>query len=38
MTEMVEFSLPAAKEPCKMFEADDVKGLVNALVNEAKAI
>jgi electron transfer flavoprotein beta subunit len=38
LTETVEFSLPAAKEPCKMFEADDVKGLVDALVNEAKAI
>jgi electron transfer flavoprotein beta subunit len=38
LTETLEFALPAAKEPCKIFEPDDVKGLVNALVNEAKAI
>ena len=37
-TEILGFALPTPKEPCKMFEADDVKGLVNALVNEAKAI
>ena len=38
MTEILGFALPTPKEPSKMFEADDVKGLVNALVNEAKAI
>ena len=38
LTETVEFAHPSPKEPCKLFEQDDVKGLVNALVNEAKAI
>ncbi len=38
LTETIEFVLPALREPCKMFEPDDVKGLVNALVNESKAI
>ena len=38
LTETVEFSLPEAKAPCKIFEPDDVKGLVNALVNEAKVL
>lgn len=38
LTEIVEFSLPTPKAPCKMFEADDVRGLVQALVNEAKAL
>lgn len=37
-TKTIEFAHPTPKEPCKMFEPDDVKGLVNALVNEAKAI
>ncbi|MFC2111947.1 electron transfer flavoprotein subunit beta/FixA family protein [Bacteroidota bacterium] len=38
LTETVEFASPSPKEPCKMFEPEDVKGLVNALVNEAKVI
>ncbi len=38
LTEMLEFALPSAKEPCRMFDDGDVKGLVNALVNEAKVI
>jgi electron transfer flavoprotein beta subunit len=38
LTEILEFNLPAPKEPCRMFEAEDVGGLVNALVNEAKVL
>lgn len=38
LTETVEFSMPATKAPCKIFEPDDVRGLVNALVNEAKVV
>jgi electron transfer flavoprotein beta subunit len=38
LTETVEFSMPAAKEPCKLFEPDDIKGLVDALLNEAKVL
>jgi electron transfer flavoprotein beta subunit len=38
LTETVEFSLPTPKAPCKMFVPDDVKGLLNALVNEARVI
>jgi len=38
LTETIEFALPTPREPCKMFEPGNVKGLVNALVNEAKVI
>ena len=38
LTETIEFSLPAPKEPCKMFEVENVKELVNLLQNEAKVI
>jgi electron transfer flavoprotein beta subunit len=38
LTETVEFALPTPKEPCKIFEPENIKGLVNALVNEAKVI
>jgi electron transfer flavoprotein beta subunit len=38
LTEMVEYSLPTPKAPCKMFDADNVKELVNLLQNEAKVI
>ncbi len=38
LTETREFILPTPKEPCRMFEAEDVRGLVHALVNEAKAL
>ena len=38
LTETVEFTLPTPREPCKMFEPENVKDLVNALMNEAKVI
>jgi len=38
LTETAGFSMPAAKEPCRLFEPDDVKGLVAALLNEAKVL
>ncbi len=38
LTETVEFALPTPKEPCKMFEADNIKELVSLLQNEAKVI
>lgn len=38
LTEMIEFALPTPKEPCRIFEPDQVGDLVSALVNEAKVI
>jgi len=38
LTEGVEFALPQPKGACKTFAADDVKGLVDVLHNEAKLI
>ena len=38
LTETVEFSLPTPKEPCKMFDAENIKELVNLLQNEVKVI
>ncbi len=38
LTETVEFIMPTPKEPCRMFEADDVRGLVQSLQNEAKIL
>ena len=38
LTETIGFDLPAAKEPCRMFDPENVSDLVNALVNEAKVI
>jgi electron transfer flavoprotein beta subunit len=38
LTETVEFNMPPAKEPCKIFEPDQVSELVNLLQNEAKVI
>lgn len=36
--EIVSYELPAEKGDCKMFDADDVEGLVNALKNDAKVL
>jgi len=37
-TEVVEIELPQAKQAVKMFDAEDVQGLVDALRNEANVI
>ena len=37
-TEVVEIELPQAKQAVKMFDAEDVQGLINALKNEANVI
>ena len=37
-TKIVIFEKPAAKSAVKLFSADDIDGLVNALHNEAKVI
>ncbi len=37
-TEIVSYEMPPAKEACKIFDAEDVKGLVDALKNEAKVL
>ena len=38
MTEIISYEMPAAKGACKLFDAEDAAGLVNALKNEAKVI
>ena len=38
MTELVDFELPAPKQPCRMVDADNVGELVQLLQNEAKVI
>lgn len=38
LTETVEFALPTSKEPCRLFEPDNIKGFVDALLNEAKVL
>jgi len=38
LTEIVSYEMPPAKGACKMFDAEDAAGLVNALKNEAKVI
>ncbi|RLD67951.1 MAG: electron transfer flavoprotein beta subunit/FixA family protein [Bacteroidetes bacterium] len=38
LTEIVSYELPAVKGACKLFDAEDAVGLVNALKNEAKVI
>jgi len=37
-TEVVEIELPPAKQAVKLFDAEDVQGLINALKNEANVI
>ena len=38
MTELVDFELPAPKQPCRMVDAENVGELVQLLQNEAKVI
>ena len=38
MTEIISYEMPTAKGACKLFDAEDAAGLVNALKNEAKVI
>lgn len=38
LTDFVSFELPAAKEPCKMVDAENVAELVELLQNEAKVL
>ena len=38
LTASVEFSLPTPREPCRIFDAENIKELVNLLQNEAKVI
>jgi len=38
LTEIVSYEMPQAKGACKMFDAEDAAGLINALKNEAKVI
>ena len=38
LTEISNFEMPQPKPPCKMFEPENVKELVDALQNEAKVI
>lgn len=38
LTELIEIELPQAKAAVKMFDAEDVQGLVDALINEANVI
>jgi len=38
LTEITTFELPQPKPPCKMFEPENIKELVDTLQNEAKVI